>query len=64
MLLFRKVLKEILIGMLQPDDSVDAVREAKLLSKLNHPGIVRFKDSFMSGEFFCIITEYCEVIVV
>ncbi|KAL9976486.1 hypothetical protein ACROYT_G013794 [Oculina patagonica] len=55
-----KVLKEIFVGELQPDETVDAMREARLLSNLNHPNIVKFLDSFMDGEFFCIVTEYCE----
>ena len=56
-----KVLKEIAVGELQPDETVDAVHEATLLRKLDHPGIVKFHDSFLEGDFFCIITEYCEV---
>ncbi|XP_052818937.1 serine/threonine-protein kinase Nek11-like isoform X2 [Mya arenaria] len=55
-----KVLKEISVGDLQPDETVDAMHEAKLLSKLNHPSIVKFHDSFIDGEYFCIVTEYCE----
>lgn len=55
-----KVLKEISVGDLAPDETVDAVSEAKVLSKLNHPGIVKFHDSFIDGESFCIVTEYCE----
>ncbi|XP_071176818.1 serine/threonine-protein kinase Nek11-like [Mytilus edulis] len=55
-----KVLKEISVGELAPDETVDAVSEAKVLSKLNHPGIVKFHDSFIDGESFCIVTEYCE----
>lgn len=55
-----KVLKEIYVGELQPDETVDAMREARLLSNLNHPNIVKFLDSFIDGEFFCIVTEYCE----
>lgn len=55
-----KVLKEIACGDLAPDETVDAMHEAKLLSKLHHPNIVKFYDSFLDGEFFCIITEYCE----
>lgn len=55
-----KVLKEIFVGELQPDETVDAMREARLLSNLNHPNIVKFLDSFVDGEFFCIVTEYCE----
>ena len=30
----RKVLKQIFVGELQPDDTVDAVREARLLAKV------------------------------
>lgn len=55
-----KVLKEISVGDLQPDETVDAMHEARLLSKLDHPSIVQFHDSFIDGEFFCIVTEYCE----
>ena len=57
----RKVLKEISVGDLQPDETVDAMHEANLLRNLDHPGIVKFSDSFCDGEFFCIVTEYCEV---
>lgn len=60
---FRKVLKEISVGELQPDETVDAVREARVLSKLDHPSIVKFHDSFIDGESFCIVTEFCEVII-
>ena len=55
------MLKEISVGDLQPDETVDAMHEANLLKNLDHPGIVKFFDSFMDGEFFCIVTEYCEV---
>lgn len=57
----RKVLKEISIGELNPNESVQASMEAQLLSTLNHPAIVRFHESFMEQGTFCIITEYCEV---
>ncbi|KAK7114041.1 serine/threonine-protein kinase Nek11-like [Littorina saxatilis] len=56
----QKVLKEISVGDLQPDETVDAMHEARLLSRLDHPSIVKFHDSFIDGEFFCIITEYCD----
>jgi NIMA (never in mitosis gene a)-related kinase len=54
-------MKEISVGDLQPDETVDAMHEARLLSKLDHPSIVQFHDSFIDGEYFCIVTEYCEV---
>ncbi|XP_062980456.1 serine/threonine-protein kinase Nek11 [Elgaria multicarinata webbii] len=55
-----KVLKEISVGDLKPNETVEANVEAQLLSKLDHPAIVKFYTSFVEGESFCIITEYCE----
>ncbi|NXK30561.1 NEK11 kinase, partial [Piprites chloris] len=55
-----KVLKEISIGDLQPNETVEANLEAQLLSKLDHPAIVKFYASFVERASFCIITEYCE----
>jgi len=58
---FRKVLEEISVGGLMLDETVDVMHNAKLLSKLDHPSLVQFHDSFIDGEYFCIVTEYCEV---
>ncbi|XP_041102659.1 serine/threonine-protein kinase Nek11-like [Polyodon spathula] len=58
--LYRKVLKEISVGELKPNETVQANLEAQLLSQLNHPTIVRFYTSFLEHNSFCIITEYCE----
>ncbi|XP_031518732.1 serine/threonine-protein kinase Nek11 isoform X16 [Papio anubis] len=55
-----KVLKEISVGELNPNETVQANLEAQLLSKLDHPAIVKFHASFVEQENFCIITEYCE----
>ena len=33
----RKVLKEISVGEIKPDETVDAVKEARLLAKVEHP---------------------------
>ncbi|XP_069504824.1 serine/threonine-protein kinase Nek11 [Ambystoma mexicanum] len=55
-----KVLKEIPVGDLNPNETVAASLEAQLLSKLDHPAIVKFHASFLEMESFCIITEYCE----
>ncbi|NWR41857.1 NEK11 kinase, partial [Regulus satrapa] len=55
-----KVLKEISVGNLKPNETVEANLEAQLLSKLDHPAIVKFYASFMERDSFCIITEYCE----
>ncbi|CAK7311875.1 Serine/threonine-protein kinase Nek11 [Vulpes lagopus] len=55
-----KVLKEISVGELNPNETVQANVEAQLLSKLDHPAIVKFYTSFVERDNFCIITEYCE----
>ncbi|XP_026577627.1 serine/threonine-protein kinase Nek11 [Pseudonaja textilis] len=55
-----KVLKEISVGNLKPNETVEANLEAQLLSRLDHPAIVKFYTSFVEGGSFCIITEYCE----
>ncbi|XP_068829553.1 serine/threonine-protein kinase Nek11 isoform X4 [Capricornis sumatraensis] len=55
-----KVLKEICIGELNPNETVQATLEAQLLSRLNHPAIVKFHANFVEQDKFCIITEYCE----
>lgn len=47
---------------MQPDESIESVHEANLLSKLNSPYIIKYNDSFLDGEYFCIVTEYCEVL--
>ncbi|CAF0885323.1 unnamed protein product [Adineta ricciae] len=56
----KKVLKEIYVGDTSPNESLDAEHEATILSRLRHPNIVRFYDSFIDGSNFCIVTEYCE----
>ncbi|XP_056376647.1 serine/threonine-protein kinase Nek11 isoform X2 [Hyla sarda] len=56
----QKVLKEIAVGELNPNETVEANLEAQLLSKLDHPAIVKFHSSFLENASFCIVTEYCE----
>ncbi len=46
---------------MQSDESLESVHEANLLSKLDNPYILKYFDSFLDGEYFCIVTEYCEV---
>lgn len=53
--------KQVFVGSLQPNETVDASNEANLLRHLDHPAIVKFYDSFIEADFFYIVTEYCEV---
>ncbi|KAI1885651.1 hypothetical protein AGOR_G00206020 [Albula goreensis] len=55
-----KVLKEIPVGDLNPNETVQANLEAQLLSQLHHPAILKFFSSFLERDTFCIVTEYCE----
>jgi len=38
----------------------DAVAEGKLLAKLKHPFIVRYRDSFIDSDWLCILMDYAE----
>uniref|UniRef100_A0A8C4HFW5 non-specific serine/threonine protein kinase n=1 Tax=Dicentrarchus labrax TaxID=13489 RepID=A0A8C4HFW5_DICLA len=55
-----KVLKQIPLGDLRPDETVRATQEAHLLSQLHHPAILTFYHSFLEGDAFCIVTEFCQ----
>jgi serine/threonine protein kinase len=57
----RKVLKEVSVTDMETDESIESVHEANLLAKLDNPYILKYHDSFLNGECFCIVTEYCEV---
>jgi serine/threonine protein kinase len=39
----------------------EMLREESLLSKLDHPYILKYYESFVNNENMCIITEYCDV---
>jgi len=58
------VAKKVFVGNLRLDETVDAAHEAKLLRNLDHAGIVCFYDSFIDAEFFCIVTEFCDVRII
>ena len=49
------------LGALELNETVAPDAEAKLLSKLDHPNVLRYFDSFVEEDYFYIITEYCEV---
>jgi NIMA (never in mitosis gene a)-related kinase len=54
------VLKQIDLRKTSKKDIQSAQQEAKLLSKLKHPNIVSYKDSFESNGFLFIVMLYCE----
>eukprot|EP00035_Acanthoeca_spectabilis_P030351 m.9052 g.9052 ORF g.9052 m.9052 type:complete len:696 (+) comp4133_c0_seq1:420-2507(+) len=56
-----KVVKQMFIGGLSPNETVDALKEAKLLQSLKHPNVVGYYDAFVQeGHFVCIVMEYCD----
>eukprot|EP00038_Savillea_parva_P006730 m.165502 g.165502 ORF g.165502 m.165502 type:complete len:736 (+) comp12569_c0_seq1:361-2568(+) len=56
-----KVVKQVFIGGLTQDETVDALKEAKLLQSLRHPNVVGYYDAFVQdGQFVCIVMEYCD----
>ncbi|XP_048880454.1 serine/threonine-protein kinase Nek11-like isoform X1 [Brienomyrus brachyistius] len=57
---YLKVLKEVPVGDLNPDETMQVQTEAQLLAQLHHPSILKFYSSFLEKDIFCIITEYCE----
>ena len=43
--------------------AIEITEEARVLTGLNHPNIIKYVDSFRDGNFYSIVTEYCEVCV-
>lgn len=41
-------------------EQADAVKEGRLLAKLNHPYIVRYRENFQQSGWLCIVMDYCE----
>jgi NIMA (never in mitosis gene a)-related kinase len=55
------VAKKMLLDTLNEKEKRGAMQEAELLKNLNHPNIVRYKESFVQGGVLIIVMEYCEV---
>ena len=61
LLLFQYVLKKLDLKNASKRERKAAEQEAKLLSKLKHPNIVSYKDSFEGGDgFLYIAMGFCE----
>jgi NIMA (never in mitosis gene a)-related kinase len=56
-----KTVRNVTIGE-DKSHQIEALREVKVLEKLNHPNIVAFKEAFLSadGRTLYIIMSYCE----
>lgn len=54
------VVKEINISKMTKSEKDEALREARVLSKLQHPNIITYKESFIQHGNLHIVTDYCE----
>lgn len=54
-----EALKKVDLRSLSKNQIKDAEHEIHILKNLNHPNILQFHDSFISGNYLCIITEFC-----
>jgi NIMA (never in mitosis gene a)-related kinase len=57
----RLVAKKILLTGMSEREIQGAYLEAELLKRLDHPNIVRYKDSYCESGFLIIVMENCEV---
>lgn len=44
---------------MKPQEREEAVQEAKILEKLQHPNITGYKESFTDNKYLYIVMEYC-----
>lgn len=55
------VAKKILLSGLSEKELQGSQQEAQLLRSLDHPNIVKYKESFLNPQELIIVMEYCEV---
>ncbi|KAK8888895.1 hypothetical protein M9Y10_033635 [Tritrichomonas musculus] len=53
-------IKKVKLGKMTPEDRTKALEEAKFLSKLDHPNIVSYKESFQESDSLYIVMEYMD----
>lgn len=54
------VIKEISISEMTPKELKEARTEVQVLSSLNHPNIVGYKESFIHSGHLCVVMEYAD----
>ncbi|XP_053184711.1 interferon-induced very large GTPase 1-like [Scomber japonicus] len=54
------VIKEIDISEMSTEETEKAQHEVEVLSKMSHPNIVQYKESFEERSCLCIAMDYCE----
>lgn len=57
----RKVLKVVRLGEMEPDQTVDSVREAELLSNLQNKHIVKVKTNYLFEIFLFYFFSFMKV---
>eukprot|EP01050_Picozoa_sp_SAG11_P003113 SAG11_NODE_169_length_13635_cov_13.307993_6_plen_1033_part_00 len=53
-------IKQIDVVRMSKKEQDDAIKEAKMLKKFDHPNIVRYEDFFIDGPKLCIVMELAE----
>ena len=54
------VMKQISVTQMSKKEKEEALNEIKVLSALNHPNIVRYRESFVEKTFIAIVMDYAE----
>ena len=52
--------KETDVTKMSQDERQDAANEIRLLASVKHPNIVRYYETFLDGNWLCIIMEYAQ----
>jgi serine/threonine protein kinase len=52
------IIKQVDLASQSPSLQCRSTQEAKVLQSLNHPNVISYIDSFMSGTVLCIVMEY------
>jgi len=56
----RFIMKQIDVSRMQPKQKDEATNEVKVLSKLRHPFIINYRESYVQDGLLCIVTDYAE----